>query len=414
MDYDRAMIFLVDKAKNSLVEARHALQQTNATEMPLRQALLMDSSSPSEAKIVGKEPIQVPLLPDQGILAQTVILRKPFHVLRADKNPQVNQEIRRKLSGREFVTVPLLVKEEAVGVIVIDNHLTNRPLKDEDLHFLTMFANQAALAIENSRLVETIEASSRELTLIRERMLESDRLAAMSSMAEGLAHEIRNPLVSIGGFARRISKQVAPEDSTRQYVDVIVDEVGRLEKILRQMFDYTGDALGYFQEHEINKLVEDALTLIHRDFEKYHIQVIKNYAELPPVYCDERQIKLVFYNIFQNAQQAMENGGSLSVKTFPLEKTDGLYAAISVSDTGGGIAPELVYNIFNPFFTTKEQGTGLGLSIAQRIVSRHYGDIEINNELGKGITFTVTLPIAKYCLIPSGNTAPAATSSEEV
>ncbi len=124
-----------------------------------------------------------------------------------------------------------------------------------------MFANQAALAIEISRLVETIEASSRELTLIRERMLESDRLAAMSSMAEGLAHEIRNPLVSIGGFARRISKQVSPEDSLKQYVDVIVDEVGRLEKILRQMFDYTGDALGYFQEHEINKLVEDALTL---------------------------------------------------------------------------------------------------------------------------------------------------------
>jgi signal transduction histidine kinase len=276
-----------------------------------------------------------------------------------------------------------------------------------------MFANQAALAIENSRLVETIEAKSRELTLIRERMLESDRLAAMSSMAEGLAHEIRNPLVSIGGFARRISKQVQPEDSLKQYVDVIVDEVGRLEKILRQMFDYTGDALGYFQEHEINKLVEDALTLIHRDLESYHIQVKKEYAELPPVYCDDRQIKLVFYNIFQNDQQAMENGGTLTVRTFPLEKSDGLYAAISVSDTGGGIAPELVYNIFNPFFTTKEQGTGLGLSIAQRIVSRHYGDIEINNELGRGITFTVTLPIAKYCLIPPGKTSPAVTSSEE-
>jgi signal transduction histidine kinase len=234
-------------------------------------------------------------------------------------------------------------------------------------------------------------------------------------MAEGLAHEIRNPLVSIGGFARRISKQVPPEDPLRQYVDVIVDEVGRLEKILRQMFDYTGDAVGYFQEHEINKLVEDSLTLIRRDLEKYHIQVIKEYAELPPVYCDDRQIKLVFYNIFQNAQQAMENGsGAMTIRTFPLEKSDGLYAAVSVSDTGGGIAPELVYNIFNPFFTTKEQGTGLGLSIAQRIVSRHYGDIEINNELGLGITFTVTLPIAKYCLIPPGKASTAVTSSEEV
>ncbi len=419
MDYDRAIIFLVDKRRQLLVESRHAYQPSAASTLPLRQALLADLGNPEEATPVGPHPIEVPLRPDQGILAQSVLFRKPFHIMRADQHPQVNQQIREQLSGQEFIAVPLLAKEEATGVIVIDNHFTQRPLDEEDMHFLTMFANQAALAIENSRLVETIEASSKELTLIRERMLESDRLAAMSSMAEGLAHEIRNPLVSIGGFARRISKQVKAGEELKwhelkKYVDVIVDEVGRLEKILRQMFDYTGDSLGYFREHEINGLVEDALTLIHRDLEKYNIQVVKEYADLPPVYCDERQIKLVFYNIFQNAQQAMENGGTLTIRTFPLEKKDGLYAAIAVSDTGGGIAPELVYNIFNPFFTTKEQGTGLGLSIAQRIVSRHYGDIEINNELGKGITFTVTLPIAKYCLLPLKNSTSGTTSLEEV
>ena len=414
MGYDRAMIFLADKTRDLLVEVRYACQENQPIDQPLRQALSSNANLSPGSKTIESQPIHIPLGQDQGVLAQTLISQKPFHILPAEKYPHISKPMRKILSGQEFATVPLLAKEEAIGVIVIDNHLSHRPLKDEDLDFLTMFANQAALAIENSRLVETIEASSRELTLIRERMLESDRLAAMSSMAEGLAHEIRNPLVSIGGFARRISKQVPPDDSLRQYVDVIVDEVGRLEKILRQMFDYTGDVLGYFQEHEINKLVEDALTLIHRDLEKYQIQVIKEYAELPPVYCDDRQIKLVFYNIFQNAQQAMENGGTLTIRSFPLEKSDGLYAAISVSDTGGGIAPELVYNIFNPFFTTKEQGTGLGLSIAQRIVSRHYGDIEINNELGRGITFTVTLPIAKYCLIPPGKTSPAVTSSEEV
>ena len=414
MDFDRAVIFLVDTAHNHLVEANHANQQpTSSSTLPIRQALVMNSVIPSKPATIGSEPIRIPLRHNQGILPQTVLLKKPFHIVDADTNPQVNQRVREQLTGQEFVTVPLLAKEDAIGVLLVDNNQSQRPFKDEDVHFLTMFANQAALAIENSRLVETIEASSKELTLIRERMLESDRLAAMSSMAEGLAHEIRNPLVSIGGFARRISKQVAPEDSLKQYVDVIVDEVGRLEKILRQMFDYTGDALGYFQEHEINKLVEDALTLIYRELEKFNIQVVKEYAELPPVYCDDRQIKLVFYNIFQNAQQAMGSGGILTVRTFPLEKSDGLYAAVSVSDTGGGIAPELVYNIFNPFFTTKEQGTGLGLSIAQRIVSRHYGDIEINNELGRGITFTVTLPIAKYCLIPPGKISPAADSSEE-
>lgn len=413
MDYDRAIIFLVDKRRQALVESRHANQPLATSPLPLRQALLVDLGRPQDTTTVGPEPLVIPLQEDQGILAQSVLSRKPFHIVRADQHPQVNQQIREKLSGQEFIVVPLLVKEEAIGAIVIDNHYSQRPLDEEDVHFLTMFANQAALAIENSRLVETIEASSKELTLIRERMLESDRLAAMSSMAEGLAHEIRNPLVSIGGFARRISKQVKPEDELKKYVDVIVDEVGRLEKILHQMFDYTGDSLGFFSEHEINALVEDALTLIRRDLEKCNIQVLQDYAELPPVYCDERQIKLVFYNIFQNAQQAMEHGGTLTIRTFPLEKKDGLYAAIAVSDTGGGIAPELVYNIFNPFFTTKEQGTGLGLSIAQRIVSRHYGDIEIINELGRGITFTVTLPITKYCLLPPKKSTPATASPKK-
>jgi two-component system sensor histidine kinase HydH len=414
MDYDRAIIFLVDKPRRFLIESRHANQSPEPVHLPLRQALLADLGDASEAAPIGAKALEVPLRADQGLLAQSVLYRRPFHVVRADQHPQVNQQIREQLSGQEFVAVPLLAKEEAIGVIVIDNHVSNRPLSEEDVHFLMMFANQAALAIENSRLVETIEAKSKELTLIRERMLESDRLAAMSSMAEGLAHEIRNPLVSIGGFARRISKLVPPGAEMRKYVDVIVDEVERLEKILRQMFDYTGDSLGYFGEHLVNQLVEDALTLIQRDLEKYHIQVVRDYAELPPVYCDDRQIKLVFFNIFQNAQQAMEHGGTLTIRTFPLEKKDGLYAAIAVSDTGGGIAPELVYNIFNPFFTTKETGTGLGLSIAQRIVSRHYGDIEINNELGKGITFTVTLPIAKYCLLPPQRKTPTTANAEPV
>jgi signal transduction histidine kinase len=95
----------------------------------------------------------------------------------------------------------------------------------------------------------------------------------------------------------------------------------------------------------------------------------------------------------------MAHSGTLTIRTFPVEKPDGLYAAAAISDTGGGIPMEVLYNIFNPFFSTKDYGTGLGLAIAQRIVSRHYGQIEVNNEMGKGVTFIVTLPVAKYCLV---------------
>jgi len=110
-------------------------------------------------------------------------------------------------------------------------------------------------------------------------------------------------------------------------------------------------------------------------------------------------MKQVFYSLFQNAIQAMHHGGTLTIRTFPVERPDGLYAAAAISDTGSGIPMEVLHNIFNPFFSTKDYGTGLGLAIAQRIISRHYGQIEVNNEIGKGVTFIVTLPVAKYCLV---------------
>jgi len=149
---------------------------------------------------------------------------------------------------------------------------------------------------------------------------------------------------------------------------------------------------------------------VQRDLDAAHIQVVKEYSPLPRLHCDDRQMKQVFYNLFQNACHAMRHGGTLGIRTYTLEKEDGLYEAAAVSDTGGGIPMEVLHNIFNPFFSTKDAGTGLGLAIAQRIVSRHYGQIEVNNEMGKGVTFIVTLPVAKYCLVKDAgqNAVPAA------
>jgi signal transduction histidine kinase len=407
LGYDRAKVLLVEEDQQILTEVKGTLTHAVPETLSLREILLSLIDNSVTTDTAGQlPPIVVPLRKNHSVLSRTVSLKKPFHIIDAEHDPRVNQELRAQYNYHEFLTVPMVVKDSANGVIIIDNYLSRRPIQEEDINFLTMFANQAALAIENSRLYATIETNNRELTLIRERMLESDRLAALSSLAEGMAHEIRNPLVSIGGFARRISKQVEKSSPLRQYVDVIVDEVGRLEKLLHEVLDYTGDNLGYFGEYDLNRLVEDALTLIKRDIMAHSIELVKDFVELPTVHCDDRQIKQVFYNLFQNARQVMEDGGVLTIRTYPVEKADGLYAAVAVSDTGGGIPLELLHNIFNPFFTTKEHGTGLGLAIAQRIISRHYGEIEINNDLGKGVTFIVTLPIAKYCLIkPSSNRA---------
>ncbi|MBM4295866.1 MAG: hypothetical protein FJ126_13330, partial [Deltaproteobacteria bacterium] len=361
-------------------------------DLPLREGLLLPLSQ--EIPVAAWE---IPLRA-QGPMITAALHKRPYHH-HAGQVQELSPELRKYYSPPEFSMVPLVVKDRVTGVILVDNEASGRSLAPESLESLQMCTTEAALVIENARLYSTIEANNRELLLIRERMLESDRLAALSSLASGMAHEIRNPLVSIGGFARRISKLVEEKSPLRGYVDVIQEEVTRLEKLLREILDFTGENLSYYGDHDLSKIIEETLILVQRDLDGYKIKVVKEFTPLPRLHCDDRQMKQVFYNLFQNALQVMHLGGTLTIRTFPLDKEDGIYAAAAISDTGGGIPLEVLHNIFNPFFSTKDYGTGLGLAIAQRIISRHYGQIEVNNEMGKGVTFIVTLPVAKYCLV---------------
>jgi two-component system sensor histidine kinase HydH len=394
LGFDRAVLLKVDESSQTLKGSKGA-QRPDSPPGPAK-ARALPLPPPAELMVADWE---IPLRPDQGPLALAVLRKHPYHHTRTAKKPGLPPALQDKFTAQEFFVVPLVVKDRATGVIVVDNEASQRPLETEPLHVLQMLATQAALVLENAHLYSTIEANNRELLLIRERMLESDRLAALSSLASGMAHEIRNPLVSIGGFARRIAKLVEPNSPLRGYVEVIQEEVTRLEKLLREILDFTGENLSYYGDHDMAKLIDDTLILVQRDLDANKIEVVKDFATLPRLHCDDRQLKQVFYNLFQNASQAMPHGGTLTIRTYPLEKPDGLYEAAAVTDTGGGIPMEVLHNIFNPFFSTKDYGTGLGLAIAQRIVSRHYGQIEVNNEMGKGVTFIVTLPVAKYCLV---------------
>jgi two-component system, NtrC family, sensor histidine kinase HydH len=394
LGFDRAVVLMVDEATQALRGAKGARRSPATRDIPKLKALQVPPPD-----MIPVDDWEIPLRMDQGPLALAVLRKSPYHHHQTVKEPGLPPALTGKYAAREFFVVPLVVKDRTTGVILVDNQESGRPLESEPLHVLQMFATQAALVLENAHLYSTIETNNRELLLIRERMLESDRLAALSSLASGMAHEIRNPLVSIGGFARRIAKLVEANSPLRGYVEVIQEEVTRLEKLLREILDFTGENLSYYGDHELAKLIEDTLILVQRDLDANKIKVAKELAQLPRLHCDDRQMKQVFYNLFQNAVQAMPRGGTLTIRTYPMERPDGLYAAAAISDTGGGIPLEVLHNIFNPFFSTKDYGTGLGLAIAQRIVSRHYGQIEVNNEIGKGVTFIVSLPVAKYCLV---------------
>ncbi|MGD8563189.1 MAG: GAF domain-containing protein [Desulfarculaceae bacterium] len=401
LDHDRVILFLVneedkvlravaDMAQSSLPEQTRELAQTLADVRKLADTAGLGL----DEDLMG---LEVELEPETSILARTVIDKRPFIVNEPTEDPNVSPQFIAAQGPHPFVAVPMFAKGKAVGVLVVNHAETERPFSDRDLTLLSMLANLGGLSVETSRLYQNLENANRELAYMRNRLLEADKLAALGEIAAGVAHEIRNPLVSIGGFTRRIRKKVGDESNIRPYLDVIIEEVTRLERTLNEMLDFSTDARDNYEEHDLNAIMDDALELLQRELTENRIEVVTDFSpELPKVYCDDRQIKHVFFNILLNSVQAMNSkGGTLSLRTFAVMREGKQFVAGEVSDSGGGINMEVIHNIFNPFFTTKDSGSGLGLSIVHKIVTRHFGQVEVHNREGEGASFVVTLPAAE-------------------
>ena len=402
LDHDRVMLFLVDEDSHTLRavadkgrplgdegpvgELLYTLQKARE-----RLALPTGSLQPS---LVG---LQINLDPQASVLSRTVFEQQPILVESPGDRPDVDHQLLETLGPHTFVTVPMFAKGKVVGVLVVNNGVSERVFRDRDLKLLSMLANLGGLAVENARLYQNLEYANHELAVMRNRLLEADKLAALGEIAAGVAHEIRNPLVSIGGFTRRIRKKVADDSEIRPYLDVIIEEVTRLEGTLNEMLDFSTDSRESYEEHDLNRVMQDSLDLIKRELDDSGIKVVKRLSDsLPMVFCDDRQIKHVFFNLLLNAKQAMEPaGGSITLRTFTVVREGKQFVAGEVIDSGTGISLDVIHNIFNPFFTTKDTGTGLGLSIAHKIITRHFGQVEVHNHDGQGAGFLVTLPAAE-------------------
>lgn len=369
LGFDRAVMFLIDEQEQVLKEAGRKGGEGPAEELviPLHESGGVLSRAVREKMAVNLEPAA----------ADSVVSR-----IWAEGSAGVGQSI-----------VPLIAKDKIMGVIVVDNFRTERAITAGNLLVLSMLASHAGLALDNARLYGFLDKTSRELVEARELLAEAEKMAAMGEMASTLAHEIRNPLVSVGGLARRAIKVVNGDSAGKRYLEVIVDEVGRLEKTLNELLDYVHEPEQAYAEHDLVQIMDECLQLMDREFKEAGIVINKNLEPLPPLWCDERQIKHTLFNLLLNALQAMPSGGTLWISS-SVEKEDAdLHAICAVKDTGGGIPEDILHNIFNPFFTTKRQGSGLGLPISYRIISRHGGKIEVENEPGKGVAFIVKVPL---------------------
>ena len=250
------------------------------------------------------------------------------------------------------------------------------------------------LIVSFDSMVGRLDLAKKELeTFHFQQMERADRLASVGEMAAGIAHEIKNPLTGIAAAITVIKEDFDPDDSRVSIMNEVLEQVSRLDKTVNDLLFFGKPTLTEPASTDINSALKKILVFAAQHRGGKNIERRLELADdLPPVYVDPKQIQQVFLNLFLNAVQAMQGGGTLTVQS-ALVKVDGFdMVQVKVTDTGQGIPLQILDKIFTPFFTTKAQGTGLGLAISHRLIEQQGGRLYVASEDGKGTTFTVELP----------------------
>ena len=258
---------------------------------------------------------------------------------------------------------------------------------------------------EITNLNKDLKRYIEELQKVHGRLIQVEKMSELGRMAADVAHEIRNPLTSIGGFARRLEKKLSQITNEKECVpiilkekehaEIIISEVNRLERILRDVLTFSREVKYNLEYQEINGIIKESLKTFVDLCNEQKIQIDENLnASLPEVLIDRDQVRQAVNNLISNAVGAMSEGGSIKIKTFMEELHSVNYVAVEVTDTGHGIPEEKLSMIFEPFYSSKEigAGTGLGLSICKKIIDEHYGLINVESELDKGTSFKLFFP----------------------
>jgi signal transduction histidine kinase len=224
---------------------------------------------------------------------------------------------------------------------------------------------------------------------LREEMMRLDRLASLGKLSAGIAHEVRNPLTGISLLLDDLHDQAATGSDDQNMIKKALAEIGRVERLINSLLNYSSPARAEFRESDLNRVVHDTVLLMRRPCERREVFLSLEERPLPSLRLDPEKVKQAVLNIIRNAQEALPGGGRITVTT----SVKGEWAVIEIADDGPGIAPDDLPLIFEPFFTRKGAGTGLGLSITQRIVEEHHGRIRVESTPGQGTVFIIELPI---------------------
>lgn len=273
--------------------------------------------------------------------------------------------------------------EQKKKMIAIEHRIVTKKSVSIDVE-----ATSTLINYHGSPIIRTIFKDISERKKIDEIIRKSDKLSVVAQLAAGVAHEIRNPLTAIKGFLQIFQKN---KEFNERYLHIVMNELERVESIIYEYLTLANpNHEAKFERIKIKEILEQVITLTTTQAILKNIVFRTTFKEVPDIYGEEKQLKQVFINIIQNAIEAVEKSGEITIALFPSNAKE---VIIKITDNGCGIPQERIDRLGEPFYSTKEKGTGLGLMICYKIITNHGGEIEIFSEDGVGTTVQVRLPI---------------------
>lgn len=391
-EFNRSLMLIADKQlliKNFLSKVRQITPVENVS-------LFLSDESTDKYKEQGMEEKNPPYFPGRGKLVSWLAVNERPLIVSENTSllsyfSDEEQEVLKRLKAE--IVYPLNVMNRISGILVMGRKVNGKRFDRQELDLLSLLLGQAAFAIEHASLYEIQRDRLK-------RMYRTDRLAVLGELAAGAAHEIKNPLTSIRSTIQYLSNDFDAESEKGQMMHELLNETERINKIVQGLLSFARPSALNSTEVNLEQLINQTLLLVNNTLKKQQVEVeFEYFTEQTTIMGDAEQLKQVCLNMILNAVEAMKENDESRPRTLYISMEQGAmidarshYLLLSFEDTGKGIDEKDIENVFNPFFTTKEEGTGLGLAICYGIINRHKGELEVRSTLGKGTCFTIKLP----------------------
>ncbi len=326
------------------------------------------------------------------------------------------------IRGREDIkssmVIPLIKGNTVLGILAVNRLNISENFSQADLYKSNIFASLSSLALDNANLYKNLQKLQQDLIRTnrdleknekqalamlselkemnekiktnQQQLSQSAKLSALGRLVSDMAHEVNNPLMIISGSAQLCLMKEISKEEIKSNLEIIVNECKKSKDIIQRLLKFSRPSRGQLKEKDINNSVESIVRILEHQFALAGVKIKRNYGRnLAPIFIDEEQLQEVFMNLLNNAKDAMEKGGKITVSTSCVDSL----IRIDFSDTGCGMPEEVIKHICEPFFTTKEKGNGLGLSVCYGIVKAHQGELTFESKIGQGTTVSIFLPL---------------------